>query len=241
MTSANVRQGRLVRWTLAWLSLCPVLGATPAQVPWAEIPQPMTEHSVLWDAPMLINGKSAHLRGLQVRADAAELEAFYRQRLGVQALTQELLGQRTMTTVWHGQAVTVGLRDLGAGEVEVTLLQSEFPNSDAPLRRGGGNTAGDLSWLPAGSALLCQLSVRDGSAGVRVLAGANTVSVQANGEHAARVLQEQGFVLTGVPTTDDAGGWVLHGERPGAQAVLTVADEGRYRSLVLWQRSEVAP
>lgn len=218
-------------------SLCAAGVATgQAAVAATRLPVPGETQAPLWEGRMQINGHHAALRAVQVDGSLADLADHYRQRLGQTSGVLKINGQATLTGVWQGAVTTVALREIDAQRVEVTVLQ-RLPGA-AALPAAPERVA--AAWLPSGSAVFSRLTMPEPGAHVGLLAAGNTFSVQANRDHLARALKQGGYVVTDTnPATGTQRGWVLRAHKGSQQVLVTVADEGRHRSLVIWHREEL--
>lgn len=225
-----------LRTWLAWGGLCAgVLATGQDGVAGARLPVPGEQQVQVWEGRMQVNGHWASLRAVQVGGSLAEFTDFYRQHLGRNTEPLKFNGQTTLTGIWQGDVTTVALRELDTQRVEITVLQRP-PGAAAP---SAGPDRLAAAWLPGGTAVFTHMAMPEPGAHVALLAAGNTLSVQTNREHLARALKHRGYAVTDThPPTGTSRGWVLRAQKAGQQVLVTVSDEGRHRSLVIWQREE---
>lgn len=214
---------------------------TAALVAWAA-----TAHADSWPEPktppnakvetiagnMVLNGKSVRLTRFELLATDAEVLAFYREQFGAKRVVENRVKNDPVIATRQGDYfLTVQLHALGGGRLQgtvMTTLLAATPTSSAVL-------IDTQKVMPTDTQVISTVQTDDSGKQSLMVVGVNQNSPRANRDHVLEALLARGFRLTreDAPPGTERGAISMQLSSPAEEASVTIADAGRYRSVLV--------
>lgn len=220
---------------VAAVCLCGALltGTAHAQSwPTVKVPDGASVQTVAND--MVLNGLPARIFRIEVKGTPAEVLDFYREQFGSRHVENALNGSHVIATRQGDHFHTVQIESTGAKTVQVTVMTTQ-------VHGGLGRSAVEADTkqlMPPASSVLTSMQSRDAGKRSMLLLAANTVGMQANRDHLVRALGERGFRLVSESAAPGGESMSLLFASGTEEAVVTITDAGRYRSVLINRTAE---
>lgn len=225
---------RRVRLAATAALLCAALPARAADWPEPKLPEGAAAEVVAPD--MVLNGARSRVLRFQVDRTEAEVLEFYRRQFGAERVENTVRGLRVIATKTGEHFVTVQLKPSGPHAVEGTVMTTLLQGG--PVRSAVASDTEKV--LPADSHVLSRMQSDDAGQRAVLVTAANGNSLQANRNHVLKGLQDRGFRLVredAVPVQgrESISLVLVSGSE---EATVSIADAGRYRSVVIQRTKE---
>ena len=181
---------------------------------------------------MVLNGKSVRLTRFELLATDAEVLAFYREQFGAKRVVENRVKNDPVIATRQGDYfLTVQLHALGGGRLQgtvMTTLLAATPASSAVL-------IDTQKVMPADTQVISTVQTEDSGKQSLMVVGVNQNSPRANRDHVLEALLARGFRLTreDAPPGTERGAISMQLSSQAEEASVTIADAGRYRSVLV--------
>lgn len=221
-------------WAIAAALAVPGMAARATEAPELKLPDGAQAQVVAGD--MVVNGGRSRVVRFRVEQSEAQVLEFFRREFGAQHVVNTVQGRPVIGSRVGDHYHTVRLEPIGERAVAGTVMTTQL--SGGPVRSAVG--ADTERVLPADSRVLSRMQSEDGGRRALLVTAVNRNGLRANRDHVVQALSDRGFKLVredAAPVQGhDATSLVL---ASGAEeAVVTVVDIGRYRSVVIQRTRE---
>lgn len=214
--------------------LCTAMAARAQAWPEVRLPEGAAAEIVAPD--MVLNGARSRVLRFHTGQTEAEVLDFYRRQFGAERVENTVRGLRVIATKTGEHFVTVQLRPAGPHAVEGTVMTTLLQGG--PVRSAVASDTEKV--LPADSHVLSRMQSDDAGQRAVLVTAANANSLQVNRDHVLKGLQDRGFRLV----REDAAAVQGHASislvlvSGSEEASVSIADAGRYRSVVIQRTKE---
>jgi len=200
--------------------------------PWPEVKTPAGAQVQTVASDTILNGRPTRLFRFEVNAGEREVLAFFREQFGAKKVVENRLKNDPVIATRQGDYfLTVQLHPLSAQQMQGTVMTTQLLAK--PLT--SEVTADTRRMLPPDSKVVSTMQSDDAGKRSLMLMTVNQNSTSANRDHVVQAMQQRGFRVVREETPPDARGRsvALLLSSPTEEAQVTVADAGKYRSVLI--------
>jgi len=223
--------------SLAIVTAMGLLGAAAAapEPAWPPLETPSGAHVTTVAGDLVLNGKPCRVFRFDVPGRVDDVLQFYRTQFQpTRAVETRVKDQPVIATRRGDHFHTVQLQAVG-DSVQATVITTAL--HAAPLQSAAARDTEAL--MPADTVVVSTMQSADGGQRSLIVIGVNQHSIVSNRDHLVAALRQRGFELVQDGTGSDAAdASSLAMASPAESAVLTVADAGPYRTVVVQRTRE---
>jgi hypothetical protein len=222
------------------LGVSAAAGAAP-DADWPPLETPPGAQAISVAADLVLNGRRCSVARFRVMAHIDDVLQFYRTQFGPRAMETRVKQLPVIATRRGDHLHTVQLQAIGGAVLgtSITTALHAMPLHSAAARD-------TEAVLPADTIVVMSLQSNDGGRPALMVIGANHHSVPVNRTHVIAALQQRGFRTVRDVGNEDMGSDMTQGAASieltssSEVAVVTIADAGTYRTVLVQRTREAA-
>lgn len=217
----------------AGLAALGVLAAIAHAEVWPEPKTPPNARVETIAGNMVLNGKPVRMTRFDLLASDADVLAFYREQFGAKRVVENRVKDDSVIATRQGDYfVTVRLHELGGGRLQGTVMTTLL----AAKSVSSAVLVDTQKVMPTDTQVVSTVQTDDAGKQSLLVVGVNLNSPRANRDHVLEALVARGFRLTKEdpsPAGPERGAISMQLSAPAEEVSVTIADAGRYRSVLV--------